>query len=371
MRLTEIGLDRFRNLRSTSIGIPPAGALLIGSNGQGKTNFLEAIHYLALFRSFRGARHREVIAFGEAGFGVSGEAVYADGGTHRVTVTGDRSARRIAVDGHSPLSPTEAVGTVLTVLLAPGDLQIVAGPPAERRRFMDGLLARMAGRHWRAIQVHARALRQRNEALRARCAEAELDAWDVSLIATGVPVVVARAELAERLDGLFAALGGRIAPESEMELRLRYRPSVPDSFAEAVDPSAVSAAWREALQLRRALDRRRGWSSVGPHRDELELLHGGRAIGRYGSQGQQRTAAIALRLAEAEILEAESGRAPVLLLDDVFADVDAGRSRALLPCLGAHRQRFVTSARSLPELDDALERWEISDGRIAACAVAV
>lgn len=190
MRLTEISLDRFRNLRSTSIGIPPAGAVLVGSNGQGKTNFLEAIHYLALFRSFRGARQQEVIAFGEDGFGVSGEAAYGDGGMRRVTVTGDRSARRIAVDG------------------------------------------------------------------------------------------------------------------------------------------------------------------------------------RYGSLGQQRTAAIALRLAEAEILEGETGRSPVLLLDDVFAEVDARRSRAMWPCLGAHRQRFVTSARPLPELAEELECWDVSDGRIMAPAVA-
>ncbi len=371
MRLTEIGLDRFRNLCSTSLGIPPAGALLIGSNGQGKTNFLEAIHYLALFRSFRGAPHRDVIAFGEAGFGVSGEAVYADGGTHRVTVTVDRSARRIAVDGHGPLSPAEVVGTVQTVLLAPGDLQIVVGPPAERRRFLDALLARMAGRHWRAIHEHARALRLRNEALRARCGPSELDAWDEALVVSGMPVVGARAELIRRLDGLFADFGARIAPGSETKARLRYRPSVPVPATEAVHPPTVAAAWREALSERRALDRRRGWSSVGPHRDELQLLLNGRAVGRYGSQGQQRTAAIALRLAEAEILEAESGRAPVLLLDDVFADVDAHRSRALLPCLGTHRQRFVTSARSLPELDDELERWEVSGGRIDACAAAV
>ncbi len=370
MRLTEIGLDRFRNLRSTSIGIPPEGAVLVGSNGQGKTNFLEAIHYLALFRSFRGARHREVIAFGEAGFGVSGQAVYLDGGTHRVTVTGDGSMRRIAVDGHGPLSPAEAVGTVLTVLLAPGDLQIVIGPPAKRRRYLDGLMACAARRHWQAIRDHARALRQRNEALRARCAEAELDAWDESLIAAGAPIVVARAELAERLDGLFADLAGRIAPEPEPESGLSYRSSIPVDRAEARDPAAVAAAWGLALAKRRGLDRRRGWTSVGPHRDDLELLLGGRSLGRYGSLGQQRTAVIALRLAEAEILEGETGRPPVLLLDDVFAEVDASRSRAMLPCLGAHRQRFVTSARPLPELEGGLERWEVSDGRILAAAVA-
>lgn len=369
MRLTEIGLDRFRNLRSTSIGIPPAGAVLVGSNGQGKTNFLEAIHYLALFRSFRGVRQREVIAFGEEGFGVTGEAVYADGAARRVTVTGDRSRRRIAVDGHGPLNPAEAVGTVLTVLLAPSDLQIVIGPPAERRRYLDALLARTGGRHWRAIHAHTRALRQRNEALRARVADRELDAWDESLIASGAGLVVARAILAARLDGLFADLAGRIAPEPEPEAGLRYRPSVPVGAEEALDPVEVARAWRSALVERRPLDRRRGWTSVGLHRDDLELLLGGRSLGRFGSLGQQRTAAIALRLAEARILEDETGRAPVLLLDDVFAEVDEGRSRAILPCLGGHRQRFVTSARPLPELAGELERWEVSDGRILAPAV--
>lgn len=370
MRLTEISLDRFRNLHSTSIGIPPAGAVLVGSNGQGKTNFLEAIHYLALFRSFRGARQQEVIAFGEDGFGVSGEAAYGDGGIRRVTVTGDRSARRIAVDGRGPLRPAEAVGTVLTVLLAPGDLQIVLGPPAERRRYMDALLARTERRHWRTIHEHARALRQRNEALRSRCGETELEAWDESLIATGASLIVARAELTERLNVLFADLAGRIAPEPESEAGLNYRPSIPVERAEATDRGTVAAAWSAALAKRRHLDRRLGWTSVGLHRDDLELLLGGRSLGRYGSLGQQRTAAIALRLAEAEILEGETGRSPVLLLDDVFAEVDARRSRAMWSCLGAHRQRFVTSARPLPELAEELECWDVSDGRIMAPAVA-
>jgi DNA replication and repair protein RecF len=370
VRLIEIGLDRFRNLRSTSIEIPPQGALLIGANGQGKTNFLEAVHYLALFRSFRGARHGEVIAFGEERFGVTGEVAYGDGGSRRVSVSGDRLSRRIAIDGASVPGPAEAAGTILTVLLAPGDLEIVAGSPAVRRRYLDALLVRAAGRHWRTIHDHARALRQRNEALRGRGRAAELDAWDESLIRTGTPLVLARRDLAGRVDALFGDFGARIAPEAEAELELRYRPSVPVDDDRAGDPRAIGEAWREALERRRELDRRRGWTSVGPHRDDLELKLGGWSIGRYGSLGQQRTAAIALRLAEAEILEAESGRAPVLLLDDVFAEVDAERSQALLPCLAAHRQRFVTSARPMPELEANLERWEVSDGRIRSCAVA-
>jgi DNA replication and repair protein RecF len=370
VRLIEIGLDRFRNLRSTSIEIPPQGAVLIGANGQGKTNFLEAVHYLALFRSFRGARHGEVIAFGEERFRVTGEVAYGDGGTRRVSVSSDRTTRRITIDGVAAPSPAEAVGAIVTVLLAPGDLEIVIGPPAERRRFLDTLLARAAGRHWRTIQTHVRTLRQRNEALRARSTAEELAAWDESLIRTGTPLVIARHDLAGRVDALFGDFGARIAPDTESRLELRYRPSVPVDAERAGDPHGIREAWREALGRRRGLDLKRGWTSVGPHRDDLELLLGGRPIGRYGSLGQQRTAAIALRLAEAEILETESGRPPVLLLDDVFAEVDADRSRALLSCLGVHRQRFATSARPLPELEASLERWEVSDGRIRTCAVA-
>ncbi|HET9582420.1 MAG TPA: DNA replication/repair protein RecF [Gemmatimonadota bacterium] len=370
MRLIEIGLDRFRNLRSTSIEIPSQGAVLIGANGQGKTNFLEAVHYLAVFRSFRGARQRELIAFGEDHFRVVGRVEYRDGGTRRVAVSGDRTTRSISIDGVNAPGPAEAVGAVSTVLLAPGDLEIVAGPPAERRRFMNALLARAAGRHWRTIHEHGRALRQRNEALRARRGAREIEAWDESLIRTGTPLVLARQDLAGRLDALFGELGARIAPEHESGLELRYRPSIPVDPGREDDPVAVGAAWREALGRRRELDLKRGWTSVGPHLDDLDLRLGGRPIARYGSLGQQRTAAIALRLAEAGILEAESGRPPVLLLDDVFAEVDADRSRALLPCLGGHRQRFVTSARPLPELEASLERWEVSEGRIESCAVA-
>ena len=369
MRLTEVGLTQFRNLAPARLEVPPAGAILIGANGQGKTNFLEAIHYLALFRSFRGSRHRDAIAFDAEHFRVRADVVYDDGRSRTIAVAADRDTRRITLDGGEALRPAEAVGAVVAVLLAPDDLQIVTGSPAERRRYLDTILALTSRRYWRALQEYARALRQRNRLLRIRSwpGETEIEPWDETLIAAGTPIVNARAALARRLAGRFGEIGARIADGGERSgFALAYRPSVPVERGDAVEGEAVATAWREALVARRAVDRDRGWTTVGPHRDEVHVRLGGRSVARFGSQGERRTAAIVLRLLQLEVLEADTGHRPILLLDDVFSELDPGRSERLLEWLGDAHQRFVTSPRPLPWLDGSLARWSVEAGRIAA-----
>lgn len=366
MRLTKLRLSGYRNLASATLDVPPEGALLVGRNGQGKTNLLEAIHYLALFRSFRGSPHADSIRFGADRFHVEGRVAGEGGRRRTVAVSADRGERRISVDGASDVKPADAVGTVLVALLSPDDLALVSGSPSERRGFLDTLLGIVSTVYRRGLQTYGRALRQRNELLKADHVEpAALDPWDEALVSAGTPLVTARAALVRRLSPRFGSIGGRLAEDDdETRWTLGYRPSVPVSDDEAEERGAVAETWRRALEERRGHDVRRGWTTIGPHRDDVELRREGRPVSRYGSQGERRTAAIALRLLEAETLESDTGRSPILLLDDVFSELDAGRSERLLEWLGGERQRFVTSPRALPALEGALPRWTVEAGEI-------
>lgn len=367
VRLTKLRLSGYRNLASTTLDVPPEGVVLVGRNGQGKTNLLEAIHYLALFRSFRRTRHADAIAFDSDRFRVEGTIATDEGRKRTVAVSVDGGQRRIAVDGAVNVKPTDAVGVALVALLSPDDLSLVAGSPSERRGFLDTLLGITSTAYRRGLQTFDRALRQRNELLKKGndVDPNTLEPWDEALVSAGSPLVAARGSLVTRLSPRFGAIGSRLAGDGDdTRWTLRYRPSVPVGDEEVEDPTRIADAWRDALADRRDRDLRRGWTTVGPHRDDLDVRRGGRPVSRYGSQGERRTAAIALRLIEAEILETDTGRRPILLLDDVFSELDAGRAERLLEWLGDERQRFVTSPRPLPALERTLPTWEVEAGVI-------
>lgn len=368
VQLTEVRIDRFRNLATASIEVPVEGAILVGANGQGKTNFLEAIHFLSRFRSFRGTRHGDAIAFGSGHFRIEAGVRYRDGRSHALAVAADGDRRRVTVDGAAVTRPHEVAGTLLAVTLRPEDLELVSGSPEARRAYVDELLSLASRPYRRALGQYDRVLRQRNELLRsAGVSLTQIEAWDEALIAAGAGLVVARARLVGRLAERFAATAARVAADGEArEYEVEYAPSVPVDPARAESEETVRGAWSRALVERYEVDRVRGWTTVGPHRDDLSIRQGGRDLARYGSQGERRTAAVALRLMEAEVLEADTGHRPVLLLDDVFSELDEGRSERLLECLGERHQRFVTSPRPLPWLADGLARWTVAAGRIEA-----
>lgn len=365
MRLKAVHLRHFRNLVSADFDVPPTGVVLVGPNGHGKTNFLEAIHYLARFRSFRLARHADAIAFGSDHFRVEGEVRRRDDRSLRVAVAADRRARKVTLDGQPVTRPIEAMGEVLAVLVAPGDLALVAGSPVERRRYFDALLGTVDRGYAHALVGYERALRQRNELLRAwpPVDGAELETWGEALVTAGVPLVLGRLGAADRLAARFCDIGAQVAgSEDGKEYGLEYRPAIHDAND---DPHLLAEAWREALANDIDRDRRQGWTTAGPHRDDLRLTLRGRRLARFGSQGEQRTGAIALRVLEIEFLEAESGEPPILLLDDVFSELDASRAERLLEWMGDRHQRFVTTPRPLPQLAGGLEQWSVHEGNIA------
>ena len=368
--LKALRLRHFRNFADLACEFPPSGVAIVGPNGSGKTNLLEAIYYLGIFRSFRGAPDAELVRLGDDTFRIEGTVEGPDG-ERRIAAAYQKSTRRkkVEVDGVEVERLSDALGTLGVVALGLADVELVSGPPAARRRFLDILLSLVRPDYLAALQRCRVAVAQRNGALRSAASSDELQPWTDELVSAGTSVMSARAEwAAEQADGFSryheAISGGPGA-------RLEYRSSVGLPSSEA-DGSTWEARFRETLASAEERERQQGRTLVGPHRDDLNLSSAvadeeDRAIRRFGSGGQQRTAALALRLIEADTLRDRAGVEPVYLLDDVFAELDRERSGSLLALLEDGRSgQTVLTAPKLADvvLRGGLEEWNISGGRL-------
>jgi DNA replication and repair protein RecF len=343
MRAVELVVRSYRNL---------ADMALVGGNGHGKTNLLEALAYPVLFRSVRGAADREVGRFGGPGFQV---AVTAEADrTVAATYYAAERRKRITVDGEVLDTIAAAIGHWLVVGFFPTDLALVHGGAAERRRWMDRMLSLADAAYLTALSRFKSALAHRNAALRARDLDAAR-AFEPAMAEHGSMLARTRrtwvGSAVERWQHELAVLG----EAADVTLRIR-------GDEQLVDSLAWPAAFRDA-ELR---DLHQGQSQVGPHRDDLLLGLNGHALRHYGSTGQQRSAAVALRLLELETLAEARAVRPALLVDDVFAELDHERQRRLARRLIERPgQRIVTAPRpeDIPaELD--LPRWEMQDGMV-------
>lgn len=336
MRLDRLVARGFRNLADVEWSVPPAGVALLGANGQGKTNLLEAIYYPVLFRSLRGAGDQELVKFGGLGFHV--EVACEDAGEHHrvaATYTAAGRRKRIAVDGSEPERLAEAAGCWLAVAFLPSDVALAGGPAADRRLYLDRMLSLADRRYLGALTRYRGALAQRNSALRQGRPELAA-AFDAPLAAAGAVVVGARLEWIRRADPSFAGAFAELGEAETASLGYIGRVELAD-----VD------AWPAALAAARGRDAARGSTVIGPHRDDVALLLGERPLRAFGSTGQQRSAAIALKLIEIATLRDARGAEPALLLDDVFAELDRERQRRLAERLlaGGDRQVFLTAPR--------------------------
>src|SRR5829696_8227261 len=289
--LNTLSLRDFRNLGRLDLGFPGAGAVVIGENGQGKSNLLEAIYYLHLLRSVRGARDVDVVRFGAPGFHVSART---SGGTyHELSAGFERNGRRkrVKLDGGEPARLSDALGALPCVLFSPADVDLVAGAPSSRRRYLA------------ALQRYRGALAQRNAALRdsqrtaAARAEQRVAVWEAPLAEHGAVLWRERVRWSEQAAGRFADLCAAIG--EQVPVAMRYATSLEPA---AMGVQQIADALGRALEQKRGIDMRRGITHAGPHRDDLALTLDGRELRAFGSAGQQRTAAIALRLLEAETL---------------------------------------------------------------------
>jgi DNA replication and repair protein RecF len=376
MHLSALRLSNYRNFTEQRLDIPPAGLAIIGDNGHGKTNFLEAIYYLEIFRSFRGTADEQLVRFGEDYFRVEGVVDRWDGsGPHRVAAAFDRrqKKKKVTVDGIEPPRLGDAIGRVGAVIFSPSDVSIVAGSPATRRRFLDILLSLTESRYLEDLQRYRQALAQRNALLRAGEPAALVAAWNDGLIRAGSKITAARWRWVSSRSDAFAEQVRRIAGTGDAALE--YEPSVGFEESETVpDPAVIAEAF--ATELARVADRerRQGATVVGPHRDDLRLRAASAGkewidLRVFGSGGQQRTAAVALRIVEGETLRDHLGSEPIILLDDVFAELDAGRSRRILEWVDAEeRAQVILTAPKASDLDlrgRSLPTWRIENGRIS------
>jgi DNA replication and repair protein RecF len=370
--LRELRLRQFRNFAELELEIPAAGVAIIGENGAGKTNLLEAIYYLEIFRSFRNASDSQLVRFGADAFHLRG--VLHDGERARREITAAYEPRtqkkRVTLDGVVPERIGEAIGGVGAVIFSPSDVAIIDGAPGERRRFLDIVLSLAGPAYLGALQRYRSVLRQRNALLRGDAAPAALAAWDEGLVASGSVVTATRArwvaEYAATFEARYAAISGG------KRGAITLQPALPLDASGATEPAHV--AERFAAELRRVAgrERERGMTLVGPHRDDLsftlETGDGFVDLRDYGSGGQRRTAAIALRMAEAATIRATRGGEPTLLLDDVFAELDAGRAGRILELFEAgERGQVVLTAPKESDVQlrqGRLESWRIQAGQV-------
>ncbi len=356
MHLAHLRLRDFRNYARLDVDFSPGFHLLLGNNAQGKTNILEAIYLLATLRSFRGVGGAQMIRHGAKGYFVGADVIGQ--GDHEVKAYWSAAEKKISLDGQPVRKLSDYLGTLRAVVFCTEDLLLVKGTARARRRFLDLLLAQTQPTYLPLLQRYAGALRSRNALLKQRVVdESALESFSIELVKLGNEIIRHRRELAPRLSPLVRLAYRRISHDAE-ELRIEYQSSVKKDFA-----SELAAARTRERTYRSTL--------IGPHRDEVQLLLNEKAAAQFGSEGQKRTLAIALKMAQAEYLTGIHGAPPVLLIDDVMGELDAKRRAGLLPLLErtehAKGQVFMTcTEENWPrELGRALVRWRVDAGKLS------
>ena len=338
----------------------PGVNVFLGANGQGKTNLLEAVAMLALSASPRARREVELVGPVAAASRIEAEVESAGKRMELIialNVEGERARRTIEVDG-AKRRAVDLPGHFRVTLFWPDDLGLVKAGPEQRRRFLNQLLVQVQPGYARALSGLRRILEQRNSLLKrvaaGEAAEAELEVWDAELVRVGSEVVDARATAVRELAPEAARRHAEIGAGERLEI------------AYLGPPEDMAAAVYNSL----AEDLRRGSTSVGPHRDDVRVLLDGQEARGYGSQGQQRTAVVSLKLAEAELVARRTGERPVLLLDDVLSELDLERRGALLRHVGGGGQVVITSVDVgpfPPALLAGATVWSVEAGTVKPC----
>jgi DNA replication and repair protein RecF len=399
VHLAHLRLRDFRNYARLDADFAPGFHLLLGDNAQGKTNILEAVYLMATLRSFRGVGGAQMIRHGQKGYFVGGTIVGGpiptsslaspkgrdeeaecfqnqspsprpsprSGGEREkilmshiqreIKIYWSARERKLALDGQPVKKLSDYLGVVRAVVFCTEDLQLVKGAARARRRFLDLLLAQTRTDYLPLLQRYMHTVRARNALLKQRAVdEAALDSFSAELVKLGNELIRARRELAPKFSPLARLAYRRISNDAE-ELRIEYQPSVKKDFA---------------VELAQSRGRERSYRStlVGPHRDDLQLLLHEKSAAQFGSEGQKRTLAIALKMAQAEFLAGIHGSPPVLLIDDVMGELDVKRRSGFLPLLEQARkssgQVFMTATEENwpSELGRELQRWEVRAGNL-------
>lgn len=345
MRVTSAHLQHFRNHSQSIAEFGPGVNALLGKNGQGKTNIIEALSFLSLTKSFYAATENTVLQIGKPRFEVAGEFIGDSGSGHKVVVQYDRDSgeKGFTVNNVKPESLSSVIGRFPVVLLSPEKSAITFGGPSERRRFLDLVLSQMNREYLISVLEYRRVLRQRNALLGNVQTSGNLEAlepWNEALARHGSRVTFRRREFISEFGAYVTAAYKNLTHGGE-EPGMAY---VTVAGGEEQDPvDVIEGRLRESLNERRAEEIRRRMTLVGPHRDELKLTLNGLGIQKYASQGQHKTFLVALKIAEFQYMRERLNETPMLLLDDVFSELDEERSRCLVGLASTLGQTIITA----------------------------
>jgi DNA replication and repair protein RecF len=398
MYLTHLSLTNFRNFSRLDMELPRRSLLLVGRNAQGKTGILEAVYFLATFSSFQTHTERQLVNFIAArGNDLTVGRIVADyrskGASHRIEVrliyepigvNGKRLRKEILLDGVKRTA-SEAIGHLNAVVFVPQMSQIVEGSPGERRRYLNQSLAQIIPAYARTLSEYAQAVTRRNALLKLLAERggdpAQLEYWDEIVADRGARLIFWRIQAVNELESL-AARVHRDLTHGEEILRLAYQPSFDplqtpkNQYALKLDTlpqrtgielDTIKKGFAEQLAALRAEEIARGVTTIGPHRDELRFLANGIDLGDYGSRGQMRTALLSLKLAEVDWMKNHTGEWPLILLDEVMAELDAQRRRDLLAYLDKSEQNLLTTtdlSLFTPEFVKKATVWQVEKGRV-------
>ncbi|EME56576.1 DNA replication/repair protein RecF [Amycolatopsis decaplanina] len=381
MYLRHLQVTDFRSWPQADLALEPGPTVLVGQNGRGKTNLLEAIGYIATLGSHRVATDAPLVRHGCERALIRVAVVNEDRElTVELEITPGK-ANRARVNRGAVGKPRDVLGILRTVLFSPEDLALVRGDPGERRRFMDELLVLRAPRYAGVRADYEKVLKQRNALLKTAgkrrtgredpYALSTLDVWDDHLSVAGAALLAARLNLIADLAPYAASAYMGVAPDSR-PAKIAYKSSLGEAMPEGygvpdgprADQAVLKEVLVEALKRSRNLELERGVSMVGPHRDELDLILGEAPVKGYASHGESWSFALALRLGSYELLRGEAGE-PVLLLDDVFAELDRRRRARLAEVAAGAEQVLVTAAvdEDVPA-ELAGHRFFVADGEI-------
>jgi DNA replication and repair protein RecF len=366
MYLRTLHLRQFRNYVDQQVDFAAPKTILVGDNAQGKSNLLEAVELLSTLRSHRTSRDRDLIRDDEPLAQITASLEREIGTVDLSMVLRSNSRRTVALNGQSLRRQLDFLGTLNLVQFSSLDLDLVRGGPEQRRSWLDSLLIQLEPVYAHVLQQYVHILRQRNALLKRRqeafsnpgvpvlgmegdkddrasaptpSPATEMALWDAQLAVAGTRVIRRRARVVQRLAPL-AAYWHRAISGHQEELTLTYQPHVP---IEQDDPAVVQAAFLGKLQERAIAEQHQGTTLVGPHRDEVEFTINQASARQYGSQGQQRTLVLALKLAELKLIEEVIGEPPLLLLDDVLAELDLHRQNQLLETIQDRFQTLITT----------------------------
>jgi DNA replication and repair protein RecF len=371
VHLSELKLRHFRNLAEQHLELPAEGVAIVGENAQGKTNLLEAIYYLETFRSFRGSRDHRLVAFDEDLFRVVG-SLRGEEEREGVEVAAafqlQGKRKKVTLDGQEPERLGDGIGRLAAVIFSPADVALVSEGPGARRRFLDIVLSLNAPGYLHALQQFRQILSQRNAALKNGQGFMIIEAFDPGLVEHGTRLVMERLAWAEAWQESFSAYFRQVSGAEEG--RMLYQPGLKLEGAQGREE--IAGAYRAALTEVRERELRLGSTLVGPQRDDLSLTveesGGDRDLREFGSGGQRRTAALALRLVEAATIRTARKQEPIVLMDDVFAELDPGRSERILALMEEEEtgQVFLTVPKEsdIRLRRDSLSRWRIRGGRV-------